>query len=603
VKKFLKSVFTTAFGVFVGIVVSLALIPVVVIVISRSFQGGMEPIEKNSILHVKMKGHVIEHARAFDFDFLSRSPFSEEQKSIGLFETVSAIAIAKTDPRIKGIYLELRDFDSGWAALSSLHRALTDFAKSGKFVYAYADAYDQKSYYLATAANQIYLEPAGELEMKGLGISEPFVKGLLDKLQVEPRIFRVGRFKAAVEPLILDKMSAENRTQNQALLDDVWSTARTAYAAVIKKSPDDVDRAAATLALKTPEDALQMGFVQKLGYEDEVLDLMKEKTVGVGHDLNVVSPMRLFHDQAATVKPAKHKDKIALIFADGDIVSGYGSRNQIGSETLAQDIDDAKEDPDVKAIVLRVNSPGGDALAADVIWRAVSEADEKIPVVVSMGDYAASGGYYISAPARYILAEATTITGSIGVFGVMFNTEKLFKGKLGVNFDRVVTHPYADIGNSNRVMSDSEKQFVQSGVERVYARFVEVVQDGRNFPAAADVEKIAEGRVWSGTRAKAIGLVDEIGGLAQAIQKAAAIAKIKGSSIDIYPKDDDPISRFMERYLGDTMMSVMTKSGFADDLKQWSWLKKNLVDPLPLNSLQNWKSGIYARLPWDLVIR
>ncbi len=593
-KNFIKSILARAIGTLLGWIAFIVFIAVAINLLSHNIQGVNEPILANSILHLKMKGILHDRLRAIDIE----SILSSHERGLGLYEAISAIAVAKQDQRIKGIYLDIRRFQAGWANLQSLHRALDDFAKSKKFIYAYADTYSQKSYYLATAADKIFIQPNGEIEMNGLEMTSMFLKGLLDKLEVQPKIFRVGRFKAAIEPLILEKMSVENKAQNQMLLNDIWSENRKQISSVTQKSPETIDGAVNALQISSAKSAKEMGLVHQLAFEDEVIDFMKAKTVGKDHDLNIVGPGRLLRDQSEIRSLKKRtSNKIALIFAEGEMSSGEGGRDSIGSETLVADLQEAQSDKDVKAIVLRINSPGGDALAADVIWREIQKIDKKIPVVVSMGDVAASGGYYLAAASRYIFAEPMTITGSIGVFGIMANTEKFFKNKLGVSFDGVVTHQHSDIGNSNRPMTEVESKFIQSSVERVYARFLDVVKTGRNFKDVKEVAEIAEGRIWSGLKAKEVGLVDELGGLNSAIERTAVIAKLsKPYRLEIFPKNEERVMQFFERYLGEGFEEFLR-------LKMSSWLGNSKV----LRALKSsflkldqetilFKSGVYARL-------
>ncbi len=593
-KNFIKAVLARAIGTLIGWVAFVVLIVIAVNLLSHNIQGINDPIATNSILHLKIKGLLRDRIQSIDLE----SIISSRERGMGLYEMIQAITVAKSDSRIKGIYLDFSPFQAGWADLQSLHRALDDFAKSKKFIYAYADAYSQKSYFLATAADKIFVEPNGEVEMNGLEMNEMFLKGLLDKLEVQPKIFRVGRFKAAIEPLILDKMSPENRAQNQMLLNDIWSEARRQVSAVSQKSPEAIDKAINALQINSAKSAKELGLIHQLAFEDEVLDLMKAKTVGKDHDLNVVGPMRLLKDQGEKTAPVKKaKNKIALIFAEGEISNGEGGRDSIGSESIVSDLEDAQADKEVKAIVLRINSPGGDALASDVIWREIQKIDKKIPVVVSMGNVAASGGYYMAAAARYIFAEPMTITGSIGVFGIMANTERFFKNKLGISFDGVVTHEHSDIGNSNRPMTEMESRFIQSSVERVYGRFLDVVKTGRNFKSVKDVAEIAEGRVWSGLKAKEVGLVDELGGLNAAIEKTAVIAKLsKPYRIETFPKTEERFVQFFERYLGDSFEEFLSIK-IRRSLASLNWFKTLESSFLNLSSESSlFKSGIYARM-------
>ena len=585
-KSFLKGVFASAVGVFVGGLILLIVIPTFAVLVFKGVQrSSMEPIKKNSILHLKLRGELVDKHRPLDFDFMGGRSILSDDKTFGLYELNKAIDMAKDDKRISGIYLDVRGMRAGYAGLTALHRHIEDFAKSGKWVYAYADQYDEKAYYLATSATKIFIEPNGDVEFKGLGMNEPFLKGLLDKLEVEPRVFRVGKFKAAVEPLIRTEMSVENRIQTQALLDDVWKTVRTAVMATTKKDEKQIDATASNLEISSAADALKAGFVTETLFEDQLEDLMKEKTVGKDNDLELVGANQLLRDHKPPRMRLGKGKKIALIFAEGEIGSGEGGRDSIGSESLREDILDAKADDDVAAIVLRINSPGGDALASDVLWRELRVTDDELPVIISMGDVAASGGYYMASAGRYIFAEPTTITGSIGVFGLMFGSEKFFKNKAGVTFDRVVTHPHADLGDGNRPMTTFESQVIQSEVERVYKRFIDVVQEGRGYENRADLESIAEGRVWSGIRAKELGLVDELGGLDQAIAKAGDFAGLGTDyDVEIFPTESDSFKHLIERLTGDVEVKML-----GPELARALSLTKKV---------EKIKSGIYARLPF-----
>lgn len=595
--QFLKNILSTVIGVFIAsiltIFVVLGLAGIAMHAASRG--DGMGAIEEKSILHVRLRGSIVDRHRPLDFDIFGDSSIFKDDRTIGLWELSRAIEAAKTDKRISGMYIEVREFDGGWANLSALRRKIEEFKATGKWVYAYADHLDEAGYYIASAANETFLEPNGEIEFNGLGINEAFMKGLFEKLEVEPKVFRVGKFKAAVEPFILEKMSDANREQTRTLIDDVWSIVRKATATSRKMEEAKVDDIAAKLSVKSALEAQEQGLVSELIFEDALENRMADFTVGKDEDIRLVTAGQLLRDRKAKdILKGGGKKKIALVFAEGEIGSGVGSSDSIGSESLREDLLDVEADEDVAAVVLRINSPGGDALASDVLWRAIMVLDEKIPVVISMGDVAASGGYYMAAAGRYVFAEPTTITGSIGVFGLMFNTQKLFNNKAGVKFDRVTTHPYADLGDSNRPMTEFEAQTIQGEVERVYKRFIDVVEESRGYEKREDVEKIAEGRVWSGTRAKDLGLVDEIGGLDQAIVKAADYAGVKEYSIELFPKAGDAFSELLAKFAGDTIETAIGRDSIAK--------LRALTQAVP-KSAADLKAGIYARVFSDLRIR
>jgi protease-4 len=602
-KSFFKNVLSTTIGMLLSGLITLIVIGMfLTAAVKMSQYGGLKSIEKNSILELRLNGDLVEKHRPLDFDFFGNRSIFREERTLGLYEINKAIDFAKDDARFSGIYLNLVDLNAGWASLSALRRHLIEFQQSGKWVYCYSERYNAKSYYLATAAKTIFMQPNGDIEFNGLAVNEPFFKGLLEKLEIEPRVFRVGRFKAAVEPFILDRMSDENRKQNQELLGDIWAEVRKAAAQKAKVEESKIDELATNLKVLSASDAKDNGMVDELVYEDDMENRMAKDTVGPDDDLPFVSAGQLLrdhHNVKAIVNHNRSGKKIALIFAEGEIKSGVADRDGIGSQSLREDILDASRDEDVQAIVVRVNSPGGDALASDVIWRELMVQDEDIPVVVSMGDVAASGGYYMSAAARYIFAEPTTITGSIGVFGLMFGTEKLFKDKAGVQFDRVVTHPHADIGDTNRPMTEIEGQSVQREVERVYKRFIDVVAEGRGYEQRSDLEAIAEGRVWSGTKAKELGLVDELGGLDQALEKASEFAGLGTDyDVEVFPKDSDPIMQLLDKFSGDTIETLISQN--AELLHMRALLKAfpafNQIKQMPL------KSGVYARMMTDIDI-
>lgn len=607
-KSFIKNIFSTIIGMLIASIVSVfIMIALISLIVQGASRSATHAVVDNSILHMKLRGMIVEKHRPLDFDFFGGRSIFTEERAIGLYELSRSIDAAKTDSRIKGIYIEMRGFEAGWATLTSLHRKLEEFKATGKWIYTYADGYDAKSYYLATAANQIFIQPNGGFEFHGIGMSSPFLKGLLAKLELEPRIFRVGKFKSAIEPLILDHMSPENRKQNEELIGDIWNVVRTSTAKTAKLDDKRVDEIAGDLLAFSAPEAQKLGLVTEMIFEDVLEDRMREFTVGKDEELELVTPGQFLRDSTAAASvEGKGPKKIALVFAEGEIESGLGSRDSIGSEAFREDLIEAEEDEDVAAIVVRINSPGGSALASDVIWREMMKIDEETPVIISMGDVAASGGYYMASAGRYIFAEPTTITGSIGVFGVMFNTEKFFKNKTAVNFDRVVTHPYADIGNSNRPMSELEAKKIQGEVERVYTRFLDVVQEGRGYEKRTDLENIAEGRVWSGTRAKDIGLVDELGGLDAAIRKAAEFAEVKDYKVAIYPQQSDPVMQFLERFSGDAVRMWVSETLLgkeaASNLRALSRVAGQVTRDIPLSQIEM-KPGIYTRMLKDVKIQ
>lgn len=451
------------------------------------------------------------------------------QKSVSNMQVMNAIESAAQDDNIEGIYINLTGAGTASAALlEEVRDYITAFKESGKFVVAYGEVYSQGGYYLASVADSIFLNPVGEMEWRGLAAQVMFYKGLLDKLGIEPQVFRHGTFKSAVEPYIMSRMSPENRTQMETIASSIWGTMVADIAKERNLSIDSLNMFATDLSAMMAEDALANRMVDGLKYEDEVEDILREKLeLDADEDITFVTLGEYIAANPYT--PSYSDNKIEVIYAEGQIVQGTSEQGTLGSSTLADQLAEARLDEEVKAVVLRVNSPGGSALASEVIWREMELLRQQKPVIVSMGDYAASGGYYISAPADAIIADATTLTGSIGVFGLMFNAEKALNNKLGITIDVAKTNPSADMGMPFRAVSSNERTKIMRSIEQVYSTFVNHVADGRNMTFDS-VDAIGQGRVWTGNDGNRIGLVDEIGGLKYAI----AVAADKAECLDDY---------------------------------------------------------------------
>lgn len=451
------------------------------------------------------------------------------QKSVSNMQVMNAIESAAQDDNIEGIYINLTGAGTASAALlEEVRDYITAFKESGKFVVAYGEVYSQGGYYLASVADSIYLNPVGEMDWRGLAMQVMFYKGALDKLGIEPQVFRHGTFKSAVEPYIMSRMSPENRTQMETIASSIWGTMVADIAKERNLSIDSLNMFATDLSAMMAEDALANRMVDGLKYEDEVEDILREKLeLDADEDITFVTLGEYIAANPYT--PSYSDNKIEVIYAEGQIVQGTSEQGTLGSTTLADQLAEARLDEEVKAVVLRVNSPGGSALASEVIWREMELLRQQKPVIVSMGDYAASGGYYISAPADAIIADATTLTGSIGVFGLMFNAEKALNNKLGITIDVAKTNPSADMGMPFRAVSSTERTKIMRSIEQVYSTFVNHVADGRNMTFDS-VDAIGQGRVWTGNDGNRIGLVDEIGGLKYAI----AVAADKAECLDDY---------------------------------------------------------------------
>jgi protease-4 len=508
----------------------------------------------------------------------------------GLYDVVREIAYAKQDTAIKGIYLKCNNDPNGFATNEEIRLALTDFKKSGKFVYAYGEAISQKAYYVAGVADKIYCHPKGDLEWKGFAAEMMYLKGALQKLEIDPQIFYAGKFKSATEPLREDRMTDANRLQLTQLLGDFYnrlleytSQSRGLDTAVLRKCANEH-------LIREAADALEYRLVDGLKYDDEVKDELREKLNVDKHAwLNFVSLGK--YARAVNYK-ATGKDKISLIYAEGDVVDGKGEKDEIGSDTYRWLIRKARFDKDVKAIVIRVNSGGGSSMASEDIWREITLAKKEKPVVVSFGDVAASGAYYLSCDADSIFALPGTITGSIGVFTIIPNLQSFFKDKLGVTFDGVKTAPEADVLSSVRPLTPGERTYVQNQVDTIYATFKTRVADGRRKDLGY-IDSIAQGRIWSGNFGLSLGLVDRIGTLQDAITCAARMGGTHDYRLVEYP---EPRS-FLERILGTYKRSAGVKAAVKEEVgeegyRTWLTLKK----------IKGITGIIQTRLPFDLTI-
>jgi len=465
------------------------------------------------------------------FDFMSMDMPRHTQ----LLKVIRSIDAAAEDPRIEGLYLNFGEGTSAsLASLEEIRACVVKFKESGKFVVAYEENWSQVGYWFASVADSVYTNPLGSFEWNGLSLDVMFYKGLLDKLDVRPVVVRHGEFKSAVEPFILDRMSPENRLQYEKLAGSIWSMVVDDIAAVRGIEAARLNEWADNLEISSPAAALERGMVDGVVYEDEVMERMKE-LAGGEDDPKVVS---LADYMSQVTDAAVSKNKIALIYAEGAIVSGSGGQDEVGSVSLVEKIRKAREDDAVKAVVLRVNSPGGSALAAEVMWRELELLRAEKPLVVSMGATAASGGYYIAAPADAIYADRSTLTGSIGVFGLYMNVGDAMRTKLGVTTDVVNTNRHSDIGSPFREPTKAEMDYLQRSVEDVYSTFVGHVADGRNMVPDA-VDKIGQGRVWTGEDALGIGLIDGYGGLVEALSLAADRVGVAGD-FRIVEITDDP---------------------------------------------------------------
>ncbi|MBD2609930.1 MAG: signal peptide peptidase SppA [Nostoc sp. ZfuVER08] len=541
-------------------------------------------------------------------EFFQNALSGAAEERITLRKVVETLEKARRDSRIVGIYLDAsRDSEAsniGYASLKEIRKALEEFRASGKKIVAYGSNWSEKEYYLSSTANSIVLNPLGLMEINGLSSQLMFLTGALQKYGIGVQVVRVGKFKGAVEPLILTKLSPENREQTQKLLDDVWGEWRDAVGSSRKIQPQQLQAIADNQAFLPATQAKNNGLVDQVAYADEVVSDLKKLTDS-NKDEKTFRQIN-FNDYAQVSGKTlgverNSKNKIAVVYAEGDIVDGIGEDGQVGGDRFAKIFNRLRQDEDVKAVVLRINSPGGSATAAEVMQREVKLTRQQKPVVVSMGDTAASGGYWIASDSNRIFAEPNTITGSIGVFGVLLNGQKLANDN-GITWDSVKTGRYADSQTASRPKSPQELALYQRSVDRIYNMFLNKVSQGRKLPEQK-VAEIAQGRVWSGIAAKEIGLVDEIGGLNAAIAYAAEEAKLQGDwELQEYPR----LSSFGERFFGKATQEVQETLGIEPtQAKKSNPLTsefQKLQQEIQIFQKMNDPQGIYARLPFNLKI-
>jgi protease IV len=587
-KNFLKYTLATITGI---ILTSILFFIVMMASLSAIVSSGNKPVtvSNNSILVLKAGVEIPDRGDQNPLSGIDIVNFTITSAP-GLNEILHNIEKASGDSKIKGILIENGVLPSGWATSEEIRDALLKFRESGKFVISYSDyILTQECYYLSTAADKIYINPGSMVEFKGLSSDVMFYKKALDKLGIEVQVTRHGKFKGAVEPFILDKLSEENKTQIKAYAGSIWnqvindiSKSRNIPAEQLNKIADNLDGNLAS-------NALEAKLVDGLMYRDKLVDTLKILSgIEKNKDLNLVSMSK--YSKVPDLKMSySAKNKIAVIYAEGTIVTGKGNETNIGGNYFAEVIGKARMDTSIKAIVLRVNSPGGSAIAADIMWRELDLAAKVKPVVISMGNYAASGGYFISAPGTKIYSDPMTISGSIGVFGLIPNAGRLLEDKLGLNTETVNTNKNSDFPSIIRPMNAYEKEMMQMSVEKIYSDFVSKVAAGRKMTVQS-VDSIGQGRVWSGSSALKIGLVDEIGGLNEAIIGAAHLAGISSYSLRELPVLEDPYTRILSQLSGEVRMSILKKE-LGESLRLY-----NMV-----NELKD-MSGVQARMPYFIEV-
>ncbi|GAA4795932.1 signal peptide peptidase SppA [Olivibacter ginsenosidimutans] len=584
-KQFFKFVFASMVGVFLSAFIFLIIaIAIIGAIVSAASSDKPVEISDNSVMRISLNYPIKERTEKNPLSNVNFSSLNT-QKTIGLDEILVRINQAKKDDKIKGIVLDLSSVGASFATLQEIRNALLDFKQSKKFIIAYSEGYSQKTYYLGSTADKVYLNPEGAVDFRGLAAQLSFFKGTLEKLGIEAQVIKVGTYKSAVEPFILDKMSPANKEQVTSYLNSVYDYYLSNISASRGIAIDSLRNIADSYAGRSANTALSTKLVDGLKYKDEVIDELKSR-LGVEKKKKIKS-INIEDYKSDRSETTANQDKIALVYAVGEIVSGEGSDEEIGSERISRAIRTAREDDKIIAVVFRVNSPGGSALASDVIWREVALTKKVKPIVVSMGDVAASGGYYISCAADSIFAQPNTITGSIGVFGIIPNLQHFFNNKLGITFDEVKTGRYADLMTVSRPLTTDERDLIQQDVNRIYNTFTKKVADGRKINQSK-VDSIGQGRVWTGAQALQIGLVDRLGNLQDAIQSAAKKAKLNTYKIVSYPAMKDPL----EAILGSS----------SDQLQTW-FMEQRFGEGYALYKQAKHvieQSGIQSRIPYTI---
>ncbi|MBS1774396.1 MAG: signal peptide peptidase SppA [Bacteroidetes bacterium] len=589
-KQFFKMFFASLLAMIVaGVIVFGVLIGIMVAAVSKSVKTEKEVvIANNSVLVIDLSDRIRERSQSNSFAvFADGSSFNA-----GLYDVCKAIDKAANDNRIKGILIKLNPNVNGWATSQQLRKSIIDFKSGGKFVYAYGQVISQGAYYVGTAADSIYLNPVGDMDLKGFATILSFFKGTLDKLEIQPEIFYAGKFKSATEPFRTDKMSDANRQQVTEFQKDFWNEFLHAVSSHTKVSEAELQNLTTAGTIEFPADALKYKLVDGLLYWDQVEDRIKAKA-GVDNEDKIKYVSLDDYAEHARSNSTTKDSRIAILVAEGTISDGESDDDEgIASEDFIEHIRKLANNDKVKAVVLRVNSPGGSALASEVILRELQLLKQKKPLVVSMGDVAASGGYYISSLADSIFAMPNTITGSIGVFGMMFNIENLMKNKLGVTFDGVKNAPYADFPNGIRALTPEEAAKMQRSVDNIYTIFKSRVAAGRKMDVAL-VDSFAQGRVWTGTDALDIHLVDGLGGIDRAVASAAKLAKLTDYRVITYPEPIDKFESFIKKFKGNKASAQVVKAAMQEEMgDEYQWYKK-------VKELKNMNGKIQMLLPFS----
>lgn len=584
--RFLGNVLATIVGLFVF----LMLFFFGIILIAAIFGGDSEEVsvKSNSVIELKLENIKNDYAGKYKDPWVT---ILADGEKVGVSDIINAIEKAKTDSEIKGISILNNESELGLAQRKALRDALEDFKKSGKFVMAYANSYSQKEYYLNSVANTVYINPVGDFDFKGLSAELMFFKDLQEKSGIKMEVIRHGKYKSAVEPFLDNKMSEANREQTMSLLNSVWSSVLADISKSRNISVAKLNEIASGLLARTPEMAKAEKLVDVIAYEDVYHNAIRKKLkVDMDEDYNKISILDYARKVANTAESNGSQDKIAVIYAQGEIMSGEGDVNTIGEGSMNRSLIEARKDKNVKAIVLRINSPGGNALTSDLIWREIELTKKVKPVVVSMGNYAASGGYYIACNANKIFAENNTITGSIGVFGILPNFTQLAT-KIGIHTEQVKTNENASEYSPFVPMDEKFKAVTLESVEHIYKTFVSHVAIGRKM-TVAQVDSIGQGRVWSGEQALKVGLVDKIGGLDDAIKEAASLAKTKTYSTQNFPEYEKDMNDIFNNF----PFAKSKESFIKEELGEETFRLMEQIKKVQA------RKGVQAMMPFEITI-
>lgn len=592
--RFLKVVLASALGYFLAAIVVIGLFFFIIVGVAASSSKPEVKVPEDGVLNMKLNYQLLDRVNDDGITELVSAIDPSVEVPVGLNDILRSVEKAKTDDNIKGIILDLTSFSAGYAKLSEVRNKLEEFKSSGKFIYAYADYYYFPTYYMASVADSVFVNPEGQMSFTGMVAQVTFFSRALEKLGVKMQAVRAGKFKGAVEAYTRTNLSPENRGQIDVYINSVYNETLAKISASrgidVQKLKSDAD----LLKLRSIEDFLNNKYIDGTMYRDQFYSTMK-KRMGVEDSQKVPLVSELKYAKTLGTN-GTGRDRIAVIYANGDIVGGKGDGSQIASDDMAAVLKKVRLDDRVKSVVFRVNSRGGSSLASDIIWREAKLLAEEKPLIVSMSDVAASGGYYIATPARKILAEPTTITGSIGVFGLIPNAGELLNDKLGIDFDYVGTGQHSDMGRVDRDMTPVEREYIESVIDKIYNTFISRVAEGRDM-SPDEVHEIAQGRVWTGVMAKEAGLVDELGGLEDAIAIAAEEANLTEYKIRDYPKYDDVFQSFVNKMQGNASM----KSQLKEMTKNTGF--SSYIDHL--SNLERWGSehSVQAMMPYQIEVR